>query len=499
MGPQKVDSVLQLIGNTPLVRINRMNPVPGVELLAKLEMRNPGGSVKDRIALRMIQQAEADRRTDPRQDRPGGQQRQHGHRPGHGLRGQGLPAPGHHERVGQRGAQTHPPRLRGARSCSPPATAAPTARSKKPIASPAKNPSKYVLVDQFNNDANWQAHYEGTGREIWEATGGKVNVVVLTMGTTGTLMGITRVLRELDPAIRVVGVEPFKGHKIQGLKNMKESYPPGIFKPEELSAIVSVDDDSAYETARRLAREEGIFVGMSAGAAMKVAIDEARVLGQGAVVALLPDGGERYLSTSLFVSETVPEPLRFYNTLSAPRGATGAGVAGQGDDLFLRAEPGRAARPGALPPPGLRRRVAALSRVPRLPGQARHEPRRHRRPDREGMPQGGREMEGVHRPLGTASSSRPSIRFASAARTTIPGPASTSPTWWTRPAACWKKDWPTRNSARSTSASTARPTTASFPGSSCGRCGPTPRRPTITTRRTTAAISPCSSVPRWRS
>ena len=114
----------------------------------------------------------------------------------------------------------------------------------------------------------------------------------------------------------MVGVEPFKGHKIQGLKNMKESYPPGIFKPEEPHAIVNVDDDSAYETARRLAREEGIFVGMSAGAAMKVALDEARSLGQGTVVALLPDGGERYLSTSLFASETVPEPLRFFNTLS---------------------------------------------------------------------------------------------------------------------------------------------------------------------------------------
>jgi cysteinyl-tRNA synthetase len=177
-------------------------------------------------------------------------------------------------------------------------------------------PRKYVLVDQFNNDANWKAHYEGTGREIWEATAGQVNVVVLAMGTTGTLMGITRVLRQLDPAIRVVGVEPFKGHKIQGLKNMKESYPPGIFKPDELSAIVSVSDDAAYETARRLAREEGIFVGMSAGAAMKVAIDEAHSLGHGIVVALLPDGGERYLSTSLFVSDTLPEPLRFYNTLA---------------------------------------------------------------------------------------------------------------------------------------------------------------------------------------
>ncbi len=178
-----------------------------------------------------------------------------------------------------------------------------------------EEPGKYVLVDQFNNEANWQAHYDGTGKEIWEATGGKVDVVVITMGTTGTLMGITRALRELNPAVRVIGVEPFKGHKIQGLKNMKESYAPGIFKPEELQAIVNVDDDSAYEAARRLAREEGIFVGMSAGAAMKVALDEARALGKGTVVALLPDGGERYLSTSLFVCETVPEPLRFYNTL----------------------------------------------------------------------------------------------------------------------------------------------------------------------------------------
>jgi cysteinyl-tRNA synthetase len=178
-----------------------------------------------------------------------------------------------------------------------------------------EEPAKYVLVDQYNNAANWQAHYDGTGKEIWEATGGKVDVVVLTMGTTGTLMGITRKLRELNPAVRVIGVEPFKGHKIQGLKNMKESYAPGIFKPEELQAIVNVDDDSAYETARRLAREEGIFVGMSAGAAVKVALDEAQALGRGTVVALLPDGGERYLSTSLFVCETVPEPLRFYNTL----------------------------------------------------------------------------------------------------------------------------------------------------------------------------------------
>jgi cysteinyl-tRNA synthetase len=315
MRPAKVDSVLQLIGGTPLVRINRMNPAPGVELLAKLEMSNPGGSVKDRIALRMIQQAEAAGELTPGKivlEASSGNTAI-GLAMVCAVKGYQLLVT-----MSESASEERKRILRayGAQILLTPGYRGTDGAIEEAYRLAREEPGKYVLVDQFNNDANWQAHYEGTGREIWEATGGKVNVVVLTMGTTGTLMGITRVLRELDPAIRVVGVEPYKGHKIQGLKNMKESYAPGIFKPDELAAIVSVDDDSAYETARRLAREEGIFVGMSAGAAMKVAIDEARALGQGAVVALLPDGGERYLSTSLFVSETVPEPLRFYNTLS---------------------------------------------------------------------------------------------------------------------------------------------------------------------------------------
>ena len=314
MPPLKVPSVLELIGGTPLVRINRMNPVPGVELLAKLEMRNPGGSVKDRIALRMIQQAEAAGELTPGKivlEASSGNTAI-GLAMVCAVKGYQLLVT-----MSESASEERKRILRayGAQILLTPGYRGTDGAIEEAYRLARDEPGKYVLVDQFNNDANWQAHYEGTGREIWEATGGKVNVVVLTMGTTGTLMGTTRVLHELDKAIRVVGVEPFKGHKIQGLKNMKESYPPGIFKPDELSAIVSVDDDSAYETARRLAREEGIFVGMSAGAAMKVAIDEARALGRGTVVALLPDGGERYLSTSLFVSETVPEPLRFYNTL----------------------------------------------------------------------------------------------------------------------------------------------------------------------------------------
>ena len=312
--PSKVHSVLELIGDTPLVRINRMNPVPGVELLAKLEMRNPGGSVKDRIALRMIEQAEANGELTPGKivlEASSGNTAI-GLAMVCAVKGYQLLVT-----MSESASEERKRILRayGAQILLTPGYRGTDGAIEEAYRLAREEPGKYVLVDQFNNDANWQAHYEGTGKEIWDATGGKVNVVVLAMGTTGTLMGITRALRQLDPAVRVVGVEPFKGHKIQGLKNMKESYPPGIFKPDELTAIVPVDDDSAYEMARRLAREEGIFVGMSAGAAMKVAVDEARALGQGVVVALLPDGGERYLSTSLFVSETVPEPLRFYNTL----------------------------------------------------------------------------------------------------------------------------------------------------------------------------------------
>jgi cysteinyl-tRNA synthetase len=315
MKPVIVNNVLELVGNTPLVRINRLNPVPGVDLLVKLEVRNPGGSVKDRIGLKMIEQAEASGAL----------------KPGKIV----LEASSGNTAIGlamvcavkgypllvtmSESASEERKRILkayGAQILLTPGYQGTDGAIEEAYRMARDEPDKYVLVDQFNNDANWQAHYDGTGREIWEATGGRVDVVVIAMGTTGTLMGVTRALKERNPAIRVVGVEPFKKHKLQGLKNMKESYPPGIFQPEEPDAIVNVDDDSAYEMARRLAREEGIFVGMSAGAAMKVAVDEARTLGQGRVVTLLPDGGERYLSTSLFVSDTVPEPLHLYNTLS---------------------------------------------------------------------------------------------------------------------------------------------------------------------------------------
>jgi cysteinyl-tRNA synthetase len=315
MSPCKVNNILDLVGNTPLIRINRLNPVADVEILVKLESMNPGGSVKDRIALRMIEEAEAAGLLTPGKILLEASS---------GNTAIGLAmvcaVKGYQLLVTMSESASEERRrilkAYGAKILLTPGHLSTDGAIEEAYRLAREAPDKYVLADQFNNEANWRAHYDGTGKEIWEATGGKVDVVVLTMGTTGTLMGTTRVLKELDPRIRVVGIEPFKGHKIQGLKNMKESYPPGIFKPEEPHAIVNVDDESAFEMARRLAKEEGIFVGMSAGAAMQVAVDEAQSLGKGTVVALLPDGGERYLSTSLFVSETVPEPLRFHNTLT---------------------------------------------------------------------------------------------------------------------------------------------------------------------------------------
>ena len=155
---------------------------------------------------------------------------------------------------------------------------------------------------QHSNPANVASHRDWTAREILEMTDGKLDGFVASIGTGGTLMGAGRRLREYNRSIQVIGIEPIKGHKIQGLKNMQESYPPGIFHPEEPDAIVHVDDQSAYETARRLAREEGILSGISCGAATAVAIRLAKLeeFAGKTIVVVLPDSGERYLSTVLF-------------------------------------------------------------------------------------------------------------------------------------------------------------------------------------------------------
>jgi len=163
-------------------------------------------------------------------------------------------------------------------------------------------PETYYMPNQFENYGNVLAHYETTGPEILAQTDGQVDVVVAGMGTTGTLMGVQRFFSERKPEVRIIGVEPPKGHAIQGLKNMTESMVPGIYDPNGLDEKVMVDDEEAFETTRRLAVQEGVFVGMSSGAAVAGSLHIAREISHGIVVVILPDRGDRYLSTTLFRS-----------------------------------------------------------------------------------------------------------------------------------------------------------------------------------------------------
>jgi len=165
-----------------------------------------------------------------------------------------------------------------------------------------EEPEKYYMPNQFENKSNILAHYETTGPEIFAQTGGEIDIFIAGMGTTGTLMGAGQYLKEKKPAIKIVGVEPIKGHTIQGLKNMKESIVPSIYQPEKMDEKLVVEDGEAFETARLLATREGLFVGMSSGAAVSAALRISKDIDHGTIVVILPDKGDRYLSTMLFRS-----------------------------------------------------------------------------------------------------------------------------------------------------------------------------------------------------
>jgi len=307
-------NILDRIGWTPLVPIHRLNPNPNVEILAKLESFNPGGSVKDRAALCMIEDAEKSGDLHPSKiilEATSGNT-------GIGL---ALVAAVKGYRIllvmSESVSEERKKILKamGADLEFTPEHLS-TDGAIEYVYNLARNePDTYWLADQFNNPSNWRSHYLSTAPEIWEETGEELNAVVATMGTTGTLMGLSRRFRELDPDVQIIGVEPYMGHKIQGLKNMKESYRPGIFDKTLAHRIVHIDDEEAYEMTRRLAREEGIFAGMSSGAALAVALKVASEMEGGRIVTILPDGGERYLSTPLFVDRKKAR-LTLYNTLT---------------------------------------------------------------------------------------------------------------------------------------------------------------------------------------
>ncbi|OQY49215.1 MAG: cysteine--tRNA ligase [Desulfobacteraceae bacterium 4572_87] len=312
--PHQYNNILGKIGNTPLVPITRLTSRTDVEILAKLEGFNPGGSIKDRPALKMIEEAEASGELKKGKiilEATSGNT-------GIGLAM--VAAVKGYDILLTMSEAVSEERVKilaalGAQIEFTPAHLGTDGAIEHVYNLARENPEKFWLADQFNNDANWMAHYETTAMEIWEQTEGELNVIVATMGTTGTLMGISRRFKELDPSVQIIGVEPYLGHKIQGLKNMKESYQPGIFEKERADRIIKIEDEDAFETARMLARKEGIFVGMSSGAAMAVALKVARTMEKGRIVALLADGGERYLSTPLFMAKK-KSGLRVHNTMS---------------------------------------------------------------------------------------------------------------------------------------------------------------------------------------
>jgi cysteine synthase B len=293
--------VLESIGNTPLVKLEAVNSIPGVTVLAKLEGNNPGGSVKDRIAYYMIKEAENAgliRKGDTILEATSGNT-------GIGLAMVGA-AKGYRVKLVMPECVSLERRkvleAFGAQLVLSPGKEGTDGAIKRAHAMMSDSPGEYFMPNQFDNPANVKAHYETTGPEILAQTNGNIDVFVAGMGTTGTLMGVGKRLKEFGRKIRIVGVEPYLGHRVQGLKNMKESIVPKIYNEAALDEKINVGDDDAFDTTRMLALREGLFVGMSSGAAVFGALRMAEKIGKGTVVVILPDRGDRYLSTALFTS-----------------------------------------------------------------------------------------------------------------------------------------------------------------------------------------------------
>ncbi|NLI74116.1 MAG: cysteine synthase family protein [Euryarchaeota archaeon] len=293
------EDILQTIGNTPLVRINKLNPNKNVTIFAKVEGFNPTGSIKDRIALSMIQQAESEGTLTKDKTII---------EPTSGNTGVGLAMigaiKGYNVEIVMSDAVSVERRqmikaFGGTVTLSDGKYGTDGAiRLARELV--RENPDKYFMPDQFSNEYNKMAHYRTTGDEIWKQTGGNVDYFVSALGTSGTIMGIGQALREHNSNVKVVSAHPVRGHYIQGLKNMEEAIVPSIYDPTQIDITIMVETEAAYEMTRQIVKHEGIFVGMSSGAAMYAAIEMAKRIESGTVVTIFPDRGEKYLSTSLF-------------------------------------------------------------------------------------------------------------------------------------------------------------------------------------------------------
>ena len=287
-------NIIDCIGNTPLVEIRKLNPNPNVQIFAKLEGNNPGGSVKDRAALNMIRSAiergEISKGTRLIEATSGNT--------GIALAMIAsiydleielvMPSNSTRERtltMEAFGAKVT--LLEGIEAC-------------RDYAEEKGATGDYFLLNQFANADNYMAHYHTTGPEIWRDTNQSITHFVSAMGTTGTIMGCSKFLKEVNPDIQIVGCQPTEGSSIPGIRRWPEAYLPKIFDPRRVDRVMDIAEDDAVKMTRKMAREEGVFAGMSSGGALSAAIKLAEELEQGTIVFICCDRGDRYLSSELF-------------------------------------------------------------------------------------------------------------------------------------------------------------------------------------------------------
>ncbi len=295
---QRASSFIDLIGNTPVVEIQRLNPNPAVRIFAKLEGFNPGGSVKDRICKSMIEAAERDGLLGPGTGRIILE-------PTSGNTGIGLAmmaAERGYEFIAVVPESTSVERRKMMAAFGASFILTDGVKGTNWAIEVAhrlvEEDDRYLMLDQFNNPANPQVHYETTGPEVLRDVP-EITHFIAGMGTGGTLMGVHRYFQEHKPEVAIVGLEPVAGSKIQGLRNMTD-YVPSIYHEELLDDKIMLDDEEAVRVAQELARVEGLFVGISSGAAMWGAMKVAGQMNEGTLVVIFPDGGEKYMTTPLF-------------------------------------------------------------------------------------------------------------------------------------------------------------------------------------------------------
>jgi cysteine synthase B len=285
------------VGNTPLVRLQRVVGESSNTVLAKLEGNNPAGSVKDRPALSMIKHAQARGEIHPGDTLI---------EPTSGNTGIALAMAAAIE--GYRMLLIMPESMSAERRAAMKAFGADIIlvseeegmEGARDLAEQMRKEGKGRVLDQFANPDNPRSHYEGTGPEIWRDTHGRITHFVSSMGTTGTIMGVSRFLKEKNPAIQIVGVQPTEGSKIPGIRRWPEAYLPKIYQPERVDHFIDVEQRDAEIMMRRLAAEEGIFAGISSGGAVVAALELAREVRDALIVVIICDRGDRYISTGLF-------------------------------------------------------------------------------------------------------------------------------------------------------------------------------------------------------